>query len=248
MRKLERVVSTLRRSLTPQITIALLLAGLAQGAAAQSFCSSDGQPRPVQLMERFLNADCDSCWRDPATPAAPGGHAVLDWVIPGSKGDDAPLSAVASRDGLTRLNALGKTVPSASMTSTLPVRALRGAKLRVAHGIALSGYIGASIELKPAPVALQGQRWTVWLALVETIPVGAEGSPVERNLVRNLLQPNWNVGQKLSKEEQNRFFDSRSMSVAPGVNADRLRVIGWVEDDNGRIIQAAQSRCAVEPG
>jgi hypothetical protein len=155
---------------------------------AQSFCASDGQPRPTQLLERFINANCDSCWADPATPKAAAGQLALDWVLPGDKGDDAPLSAVAAREALDRLAALRQGLPAQSLASTLPVKGLKGATLRVAHGLPLSGYLGTSIELKPIPAAAKGRQWTAWLALVETLPAGTEGSPVERNLVRNVLQ------------------------------------------------------------
>ncbi|MES2944840.1 MAG: hypothetical protein V4772_18385 [Pseudomonadota bacterium] len=224
---------------------ALLLPLLAplQNALAQSSCSSEGQPRPLQLMERFINADCENCWQDPATAKAKEAYAVLDWVIPGSKGDDAALSAVASRDGLNRLEALKKPAPTNAMTSTLPVKGIKNTTLRVAHGIALSGYIGASIELKPVPAAARGKQLTSWLALVETIPQGTEGSPVERNLVRNVLQSGWDGRKPPAKTEENRFTESRAMSVAQGVNADRLRVIGWVEDAKGQVLVAAQSGC-----
>ena len=108
----------------------------------------------------------------------------------------------------------------------------------------MADYIGASIELKPIPAAGRKQRWTSWLALVETLPAGTEGSPVERNLVRNLLQSSWDGRKKLSKGEQKRFFESRSMTIAPGANRDRLRVVGRVEDEKGRVVAAAQARCA----
>jgi hypothetical protein len=223
----------------------LMLAALAPGAVwAQSFCASDGQPRPVQLLERFINADCGSCWADPATPKAAAGQVALDWVVPGDKGEDAPLSAVAAREGLQRLEALRQAVPSQSLASTLPVKALKGTTLRVAQGLPLSGYLGASIELKPVPTAAKGRQWTAWLALVETLPAGTESSPVERNLVRNVLQTNWDGRKQLSKGEQNRFFDARSMSIAEGANPDRMRMVGWVEDEKGQVVAAAQSRCA----
>ena len=121
---------------------------------------------------------------------------------------------------------------------------MKGTTLRVAHGLPLADYVGASIELKPIPASARGQNWTAWLALVETLPAGTEGSPVARNLVRNLFQPSWNMRKQLLKTEQLRFFDQRSMAVAPGVDASRLRVIGWVEDENGQIVAAAASRCA----
>ena len=212
-------------------------------AHAQSFCASDGQPQPVQLLERVINADCASCWGDPATPKADAGQLALDWVTPGSQGDDAPLSAVATRDALARLASLKRPAPAGSSASTLPVRGVSGATLRVAHGLPVADYVGVSIEMKPVPAAARGQRWTAWLALVETLPAGTEGSPVERNLVRNLLQSNWNLRKQLLKTEHDRFFEQRSMRIAEGVDASRLRVIGWVEDGRGRVVAAAASQC-----
>ncbi len=218
----------------------------AQTALAQSVCASDGQPQPVALVERFINADCDSCWKDPATPKAARGQIALDWVLPGGKGDDAPLSAVATRDGLGRLEALREPVPAASTAGNRAVRRAQGATLRVARGLPLSGYIGASIALKPIPAAARGQQWTAWLALVETLPAGLEGLPVERNLVRNAFQTNWDGRKQLPKTEQNRFFDQRSMSVVEGADPTRLRVVGWVEDARGQILSAAVSKCQPE--
>ena len=236
------------------LLLAACLAPL-QPAGAQSFCASDGQPRPTRLMERFINADCDTCWQDPATPKADDandtsrGYVVLDWIVPndaGDKGDDAPLSAVASRDGLARLAQMAKNVPMKTMAITHAVTDFKGLKtstLRVSHGLPVSGYLGTSIELKPQPTVAKNQRWTAWLALVETLPAGTEGSPVARNLVRNAFQAAWNSGQNPSVLEPNRFFDARSMSVAQGVNPDKLRVIGWVENAKGQVLAAAQSRC-----
>ena len=218
-----------------------------QGSAhAQSFCASDGQPRPTQLLERFINADCDSCWKDPTTPKTGAGQLALDWVVPGSKGDDAPMSAIATRDALTRLESLKQQRPATSSAQVQSVRGVNGATLRVAHGLPLADYVGASIALKPVPAAARGQNWTAWLALVETLPAGLEGSPVARNLVRNLFQAPWNVRKQLSKTEQSRLFDQRSMSIAPGVDASRLRVIGWVENQKGQIVAAAASQCLLE--
>ena len=75
---------------------------------------------------------------------------------------------------------------------TLP-RQGAGRRPQAAGGARLpfNGYIGASIELKPAG----GGPWKAWLLLVETIPAGTEGTPVERNLVRNALQPAWDGSQ-----------------------------------------------------
>ena len=219
-----------------------LLAPL-HSALAQSFCASDGQPQPVQLLERFINADCDNCWSDPATPRAGPRALALDWVLPGDKGEDAPLSAVATRDAVIRLEAMGERVPARTQHRSHRVAGLKGSALRVAHGLPLADYLGTSIELKPIPKAAKNQRWTAWLALVETLPAGTEGSPTERNLVKNLLTVIWDGHKQLLKTEQNRLFESRSMGIAPNSDVNRLRLIGWVEDEKGRVLAAAQSRC-----
>ena len=44
-----------------------LAAATALPAAAQSLCTSERQAQPVAVLERFINADCESCWSDPAT-------------------------------------------------------------------------------------------------------------------------------------------------------------------------------------
>jgi hypothetical protein len=216
--------------------------GFTDRAHAQSSCSSDGQSRPVALLERFINADCADCWSDPATPRTGRGTVALDWVLPGGQGDNAPLSPVATRDGLKRLEALGTTPPTASLNRKSQVQARTGT-LRVAHGLPVSGYMGASIEFR-GPGTVAAQNWTAWLALVEAVPAGTEGSPVPRHLVRNLIQPSWDGRKQLSKKERMRFIESRSMDIPAGMKTDRAQVIGWVEDAQGRVVAAAQSRCA----
>jgi hypothetical protein len=221
------------------VRAARLLLPLALSAAAygQSLCSSDGQPQPVALLERFISADCETCWSDPATPKAGPRELALDWVLPGAKGDDAPLSAVARRDALLRLEALGRHAPGQS--EAVRHAAQRGPqKLRVANGLAVNDYIGTSISVQQ-PGA---QRWSAWLALVETVPAGVEGSPVERNLVRNTFQPPWDGTQG------KRLVESRPMQIPEGAKPSRLRVVGWLEDSHGHIRAIAQSRCKPEGG
>jgi hypothetical protein len=216
----------------------LLALLLAAGSAvhAQSSCSSDGRRPPAVLLERFTSADCDRCWSDADTARQRKGEIPLDWIVPGAKGEDAPLSAAALPEALARLDALGRGRP-------LLVDTLRGHRqgrvgsLRVAHGIVFNGYIGASIDWK-APGA---GPWTGWLALVESLPAGTEGSPVARNLVRNLLQVPWPAAP-------GRRLESRPLSIPEGAHADRLRVVGWVEDARGVIRAISESVCAPEGG
>jgi hypothetical protein len=223
------------------LLLALTLGAPALTAWAQSLCSSDGQPQPVALVERFINADCESCWSDPRTPKAGSRELALDWVVPGSKGDDAPLSAVARRDALARLESLRRKPPETSDWLRQPVRP-DARKLRVAQGQPVNDYIGTSIALQPA----DGGPWNAWLALVETVPAGVEGSPVERNLVRNTFQPPWDGGKRLSRADRRRLIESRPMQIPEGSKPSRLRLVGWVEDSHGRIRSMAQSRCRPE--
>ena len=224
----------------------LLLTAFAAAAQAQSSCASDGQRTPVALVERFTSADCENCWSDTTARPAPPRTLVLDWIVPSPRGDEAPLSAAATRDANDRLAALHRAAPTTSHTIQTPV-AKRPYRMRVAHGLPFNGYIGASMELpqsevRPVPLPVTG-----WLVLVETIAAGTEGTPVERNLVRNSLTRTWDGRNQLSKEEQKRLLESRPMGLGATARPERLRVVGWVEDAQGRIITAAQSRCAESP-
>ncbi len=221
------------------VGFAALLSTMMSAAFAQSSCSSDGARQPVGLLERFISADCEGCWKDPKTPTARKGELALDWIVPGMRGGDAPLAAAASRDGLARLTWLNQKSPVQSDSSRRQ-RLGSDRRLRVAHGLPFNRYIGVSIELKPG----HGGPWNAWLLLVETVPAGVEGSPVERNLVRNVLQTSWAESGSLSNKEQGRRLESRPMRIAEGVDPSRVRVVGWVEDSRGRIKAIAQSRCA----
>lgn len=213
-------------------------------AQAQASCSSDGVAQPVALYERFINADCESCWAGPPAHAPGASALVLDWIVPGGLADDAPLSAAATRDALQRLQDLGRGVPSFSDTHTAEVQPLPG-RLRVANGLAMNDYLGTGIAFQPAPRnLLPAGRYAYTLVLVERVPAGTAGTPVERYVVRNALQGNWNAGIPLSKKEQSAWIDNRSMRTPEGTDAERLFVAGWLQDAQGRIVAAAQSRCA----
>ena len=210
---------------------------------SQTMCSSDGQAAPLSLFERFVNADCASCWSDPATPVAPPGALALDWIVPGSQGEEAALSGAASRDALLRLNALHRDRPDAQRNEKIKVSGWPGAILRVAKGPALGGYVGASIAVSlPAKLA-PTTPLEAWLVLVETLPAGVEGSPVPRNVVRNVFQPTWNMRDALLLSELISFKEIRPLSIPEGAKSERLRVVGWVQDAAGRVAIAAESVC-----
>jgi hypothetical protein len=223
---------------TRPFVVALCLFAIGTVHAQPASCSSDGQPQPTALLERFINADCESCWSDKATAAVRRGELALDWIVPGARGEDAPLATAATRDALARLESAGQSRPLQS-ESRRGDRTTRAGTLRVAHGLPFNGYIGTSTTLRPTG---QGP-WTTWVALVENLPAGTEGSPVERNLVRNLLQLSWQA----ASARPAKFSEIRAMRIPEGAHPDRLRVVGWVEDGRGRIGAIAQTRCEAEP-
>lgn len=211
--------------------------------AQEAFCASDGQPRPRALLERFMSADCEACWADPASPRAGPRELAIDWIVPSARGDEAPLSAGASPDALSRLQALGRAAPARA--DSLRQRLVAAARtLRVAHGPVFGDYVGTSIELRPAGRG----RWTAWLLLVETVPAGAEGSPIERNLVRAVYQPPWSGIRAPTQAQQKRLFERRPLRVPEGAQPERLRVVAWVEDARGRIRVISESRCRPQEG
>ena len=97
----------------------------------------------------------------------------------------AQASCASNGQGLPEPDPTRATVVNTAVVSNPLV------KLRVAHGLALGGYIGASIELTVD--AIPAGNWQPWLLLLETIPAGMEGTPVTRNLVRNVLIPSWQI-------------------------------------------------------
>lgn len=213
--------------------------------AQAPLCSSDGRAPPRALLERFLSADCGDCWRAADTPTAPRGTLALDWVLPGAQGDDAPLAAVARREAQDRIDFIGLRLPDgrqalSNQVQIAPSARSAAARLRVAHGLALGGYMGASLRFE-APAGARGP-FTGWLALVERLPAGTEGSPVPRTLVRNL------VTEPVAPRPRDRFGQIwRTLSVPEGAAAQRLEVLGWVSDARGRVLAAAQSVCRPQP-
>ncbi|WP_205964535.1 hypothetical protein [Ramlibacter agri] len=213
-----------------RIPLIAALLGLA-AASAHALCTSDKVPQAQALLERFINADCEACWRDPATPQAPAGTLALDWVLPGAQGENAPLATVAVDEAAERLAFLKKTPPERA-TSVASRRAGKGAPLRIALGDAFNDYVGVSMELK-----MPGQaRWNAWLLLVEQLPAGVEGSPVPRNLVRGVFRPDWSRPASVLEE-------TRAMRVAEGVRPERLRLVAVLQDGHGEIRAITETGC-----
>lgn len=220
----------------------LLFALQATQIAAQSSCSSDQAVAVKSISERFTNADCEACWTKPVLTSKL--DTTLDWLAPSPAGEDAPLSAAANQDASLRLENLKIPLPKTQQIVKTAL-ASSGYSIRVAHGLAVAGYIGSSIELKQFPKNFTSSKnLTAVLLLTEAIPKGTADSPIERNLVRNMLVESWQVAPiSRKKNEKQVILTRRPLSIPAGVNPDNLRVFGWVQDDKGQILAAAQSLC-----
>jgi hypothetical protein len=214
--------------------IAALLAVAA--SSAQALCTSDKVPQPQRLLERFINADCEACWSDPATPKAGADQLALDWVLPGTRGEQAPLSAVAIDEAQERLYFLKRAAPARDSSLDNP-RLGKGVPLRIALGDAFNDYVGVSMELKEPG----RERWHAWLLLVERLPAGVEGSPVPRNLVRGVFRPDWS---RVAARSPGMLAETRAMRVADGARPDRLRLVGLLQDGHGDIRAITQTECS----
>ena len=171
---------------------------------------------------------------------------VLDWIVPTARGDEAPLAAAATNDALLRLQALGRAAPGTTDVAVLAVEEAPAHRARVAHGLPLNDYLGTGIAFKPHQASPAG-TWQYHLLLVESVPAGTEGTPVERNLVRNMLQGIWEKRHQLSKAEQTRtrfaWMENRPMRIPEGAKAEQLHMVGWVQNAQGEVVAAAQSVC-----
>jgi hypothetical protein len=222
------------RTAVPARILTLLL--LALPLAARALCTSDRVPAPSALLERFVSADCADCWHDRATPEPAAGSVAIDWVVPGVKGEDAPLAAVALEESRERLGALGRPVPQRS-DAVFGRREGRPLPLRLAQGTAFNDYIGTSMELK-----MPGREpWQAWLLLVERLPAGTEGSPVERHLVRNVFRPDWS---RVAGRPAGALAEDRSMQIHEGARPERLRLLAVLADSRGRIRAISRTACS----
>ena len=150
--------------------------------------------------------------------------------------DAAPLSAVALDDAMDRLYALGKPVPTRS-AAVFSQREGDPVDLRLAQGDAFNDYIGTSMELK----APGREPWHAWLLLVESLPAGTEGSPVARNLVRNVFRPDW--GNVMGRAP-GLLAEDRAMQIHAGARADRLRLVAVLQDARGHIRAISRTACS----
>jgi hypothetical protein len=108
--------------------------------------------------------------------------------------------------------------------------------LRLAQGDSVNDYVGTTIELKQSG----REPWAAWLLLVESLPAGAEGSTVARNLVRNVFRPDW--GDAVHRG-RGRLSEARAMQIHEGAKPERLRLVAILQDARGRIRAISRTEC-----
>ena len=132
--------------------------------------------------------------------------------------------------------------PALAATATLQRQAslsrIDAPRLRIADGPAWNGYVGVQLTVDRR-VALPGGA-LAYVALVERVPAGSEGSGVTRQLVRSVAGPL--SLDELSTGRTVRHF--RAMRLPDGARPERLGSVGWVETAQGIVMAATQSVAA----
>ena len=195
---------------------------LALALPAQARCPA---PAARVLLERFVPADCEACWRDAVAPA--GAPAVLDWIVPSAYGDEAPLSAAAFAEAADRAGALAA---DATMHRRHALAPSAGLHVSVQDGPAWNGYIGLQLRVQRQRGGALPLGAVAYLALVENVAAGDEGTPIMRRLVRVLAGPLPLDAERVSNEHL------RALRVPTGARAERLGSVGWVENPSGQVL------------
>jgi len=211
---------------------------LAAHLLALAFGADAACPAPAAsaLLERFIPADCDACWSADGIPA--GAPFVLDWIVPSPRGDAAPLSAAALTEAASRAGALAN---DATLQRRQELPPLHGLSFSVHDGPAWSGYIGLQMVVQRSGAALPAGA-VGYLALVENVRAGDDGTPIERRLVRALAGPFALAGAR------SKFEHLVAVRLPIGAKPERLGAVGWVEVPSGQVIalaRAGSSDCTV---
>lgn len=230
------------RALGATIALPMLMAVPLDGAASDD-ADMLGCTAPQSVEERFVAADCLACWQ--ATPPVATGTRrppvmTLDWVVPSSAGAQAPLAPAAIAEATARVASAGMLGPDETLVRLQPLPARPALRLRVEDGPGWGGYLAASLQLedlgKPGAGGARGTAGLqAFLALVEEIPAGEDGSPVARRLVRSVVGP-LPVDDVAPGHPVQHL---RALRVPDTPRPERLRAAAWVETAQGRTVAAA---------
>lgn len=180
------------------------------------------------LLERFMSAECETCWKNGAEPH--GAPLVLDWIAPSARGDDAPLAAAAIAEAASRAGALAET----HTRERWHALAAPGAwSVGIEDGPAWNGYIAARLRVAREGAA-HAREVDLYVALVEQVRAGEEGTPVDRMLVRSV------AGPMPMDAETASVTHLRAFRIPQGSRPARLTAIGWVQSAGSVVLAAAR--------
>jgi hypothetical protein len=220
--------------------VALAVVGGTALAAGDDAANAVSPPCPrvtAAVLERFISAECEACWTD-ASVARPGaGEWLLDWIVPSSRGDEAPLSRAAPHEAQSRAHRALNSEPAADRASVQrsAARSDTALQLRVTSGPAWSGYFGVQVDAS----GRTGAGTSVWIALVEAVAAGTDGSAVPRQLVRTLSGPLAPSDLRNGKP----WRHLQAMRWPETAKPARLHARAWIEDAAGRIVAMAGEPC-----
>jgi hypothetical protein len=209
-------------------------------AAGDDDANATALPCPrvnAAVLERFISAECQACWTDASVVQAGAGEWLLDWIVPSARGDAAPLSSAAPPEARARARRALKAEPAndRARVQRSAARSDPSWQISVVSGPAWSGYFGVQIDASGR--AHSGV--SAWIALVETVAAGTDGSAVPRELVRTLAGP-FAPSELRSGQPWQHLLAMRWPETA---KPSRLHARAWIEDAAGRIVAMAGEPC-----
>lgn len=148
------------------------------------------------------------------------------------------MSAATLPESAERAQRAGGPSPIAQQMLTVRRPASAAPKsvgMSLAVGPAWHGYFGVQADV----VGTLPPGSSLWLALVEAIPAGSDGSPVARELVRSVAGP-LTLNLPKGKTKLNHL---RAMRWPDSAKPERLQARGWIESADGTMLAVASPRC-----
>jgi hypothetical protein len=222
----------------------MLMALWLAGPAAAANATAPACPGPqAPALEHFISADCPDCWAGTVPGSGTAGWR-FDWILP--RGADDALAAGALRDASARAERLGLRPWAGPGQTTQPWPAEPNLpqpswRLQVSAGPAWAGYVGLQLTVlqgrgQPLPAGT-----SAWLALVELLPAGSEGTAQARALVRSVAGPL----PLASLARGTPLSHLQAMRWPEGAQPARLQARAWLEAPGGRLLAVAADRCPV---